>query len=89
MKDPQGREISQAVSMMFMTDANANIIGFVASDAFGPKPVPLTEASLVSGKFAVKIGSLGADYRADLSGNTLKGEWVQGAQRVPLTFTKR
>ena len=88
-KNPQGQEVSQPIELGFGTDANAEIIGFIYSPAYGAKPIPMTEASLEGGKFVAKLDAIGAEYRGDLSGNTLKGEWVQGSQRVPLTFTRQ
>jgi hypothetical protein len=89
IKNPQGQEVSQPFAMLFATDANVQIVGAVESPALGAKSVPISEASLEGGKFAAKIEALGAEYRGDLSGNTLKGEWIQGAQRVPLTVTRQ
>jgi hypothetical protein len=89
MKNPQGEEISLPLVMRFWTDARADVVGVIDSTAQGLKNVPITEASLDGSKFVVKLAAIGAEYRGDLSGKTLKGEWVQGPQRVPLTFTRQ
>jgi len=89
VKNPQGQEISLPLVMQFVTDERAEMIGFIDSPAQGLKNMPVTEAGVAGGKFVAKLGAIGAEYRGDLSGNTLKGEWVQGPQRVPLTFTRQ
>jgi hypothetical protein len=89
MKNSQGEEISLSLLMWFGTDQRADLIGFINSSSQGMKNVPVTEASLDGSKFAAKLGTIGAEYRGELSGRTIKGEWIQGPQRVPLTFTRQ
>jgi hypothetical protein len=89
VKNPQGQEISVPLAMLLMTDVRVQIIGFIDSPAQGAKNLPITEASLEGGKFVARIGGIGAEFHGDLSGNTLKGEWIQGPQRLPLTFTRQ
>ena len=88
MKDARGHEVAKPVSMLFEADSHADIVGFFGGEAVGPKPVPVTEASLAGGRFVAKSDALGVEYRGQVSGGTMQGEWVQGDQRVPLTFTR-
>jgi hypothetical protein len=89
VKNPQGQEMSLPLTMRFATDDRAEMIGFIDSPAQGAKNLPISEASLAGGKFVAKLGAIGAEFHGDLSGKTLKGEWVQGSQRVPVTFIKQ
>ncbi len=88
MKNPQGQEVSGSFQLGFGTNGNADIVGFIASPVYGTTPVPMSDASLEGNRFVAKVGALGAEYHGDLGGGTLKGEWVQGAQRVPLNLTR-
>ena len=89
VKNPQGQETSLPLEMLFATDDRAEMIGFLNSAALGARRLPITEATLEGGKFVAKLTAIGVEFRGDLSGKTLKGEWVQGPQRLPVTFTKQ
>jgi hypothetical protein len=88
MKNAQGQDVSQSIAMQFSTDSNAQIVGFINSPAQSGKAMPISEASLDGGKLVAKLEAIGAEYRGELTGNTLRGEWVQGSQRVPLTLSR-
>jgi len=87
-RGPQGQEVSLPVVLRFLTDQRANMIGFLDSPSQGAKDIPITEASLTGAKFVAKIAPLGAEFRADLDGKTLTGEWTQGPVGIPLKMTK-
>jgi hypothetical protein len=84
---PQGQLIIP-LALRFETNRQAQMVGFMESPSRGVKDVPITEASLVSGKLIVKVGSLNAEYDAALTGNNLTGQWLQGPGRLPLTMMK-
>lgn len=85
----QGVEVSLPLAMQFATDDRAQMIGFIDSPGQGVNKLYITEASLEGGKFVAKLAAINAEFRGDLTGKTLKGEWIQGPQRVPLTLTKQ
>ena len=89
VKNPQGQETSLPLAMLFATDDRAEMIGSIDSPAQGVTNLPITEASLAGGKFVAKLSAIGAEFHGDLSGDTLKGEWAQGPQRLPLTLTRQ
>jgi hypothetical protein len=88
MKDAQGNEVSKSVTMGFGVNANADIVGYFGGDTVGPQGVPISEASLEGKKFIAKSEVSGVEYHGELAGATMKGEWVQGAQRGAVTLTR-
>lgn len=74
----------------FETNDKGEYVGFLDSPSQGAKGVVITEASLAAGKFNAKVDTVKGEYTGTLSGNTLTGEWTQGAAGVkaPLVLTK-
>ena len=70
-------------------DANAQYAAFLDSPSQKATGIPVTEASLDGSKFVMKVAAVGAEYRAELNGNTLMGQWAQGPMTHPLTLTKK
>jgi hypothetical protein len=66
--------------------AEAQYLAFI--DSQKATDVPVTEVTLDSGKLVLKVAAIGAEYRADLNGNTLAGQWTQGPFSNPLTLTR-
>jgi hypothetical protein len=86
---PQGKQVALPVVLRFETDKQAQYVGFIDSPDQHASGIPLTEASLAAGKLVVKANGIGVEYRADLSGKTLTGQWAQGPMSNPLTLTKQ
>ncbi len=86
---PQGKQVSLPVVLRFETDKTAQYVGFIDSPNQHATGIPVTDASLAAGKLVVKANGIGAEYRADLSGKTLTGQWTQGPMSNPLTLTKQ
>jgi hypothetical protein len=86
---PQGQQISLPLVLRFETNEQALIVGFIDSPSQHAVGIPVTDANLAAGKLVLKVGSLNAEYHADLSGRTLAGKWTQGPLSNPLTLTKK
>jgi hypothetical protein len=89
VKTPQGQEISVPLVLNFLTDSNAQYVAYIDSPSQKVTGLPVTEASLDGSKFVLKVAGVGAEYRADLNGKTLAGQWTQGPVNTPLTMTKK
>ncbi len=89
VKTPQGQEIALPLVLRVFTDANAQYAAFLDSPSQKATGIPVTEASLDGSKFVMKVAAVGAEYRAELNGNTLTGQWAQGPMTHPLTLTKK
>jgi hypothetical protein len=50
---------------------------------------PVTEATGTGKKIALKIAALQGEFTGELAGKTLAGQWTQGGQSTPVTFTKQ
>jgi hypothetical protein len=86
---PQGQQVSLPLVVHFATNGNSEVVGFIDSPSQHVNGIPVTEATSVAGKVVLKAGALNAEYHADLSGNTLVGQWTQGPLTVPLTLKKQ
>jgi hypothetical protein len=64
-------------------------VAFIDSPSQKAHDIPVSEASLDKGKLVMKVAAVGAEYRADLNGNTLTGQWMQGPVNNALTLTRR
>ena len=82
---PQGQQISLPLVLHIGTNGNGEMVGSIDSPSQHAKGIPMTEATSSAGKVVLKAGALNAEYHADLSGNTLVGQWMQGPSTVPLT----
>ena len=53
------------------------------------KGIPITEANIVDGKIVLKIKVANAEYKGQIDGDKLTGEWSQaGMSTIPLSFKK-
>jgi hypothetical protein len=86
---PQGKAVSVPLVLRFETDKQAQYVGFIDSPEQHANGIPITDASLAAGKLIVKANGIGVEYRADVSGKTLTGQWTQGPMSNPLTMTKQ
>jgi hypothetical protein len=89
VKTPQGQEISVPLVLNFFTDSNAQYVAYIDSPSQKVTGLPVTDATLDGSKFVLKVAGVGAEYRADLNGKTLTGQWTQGPLNTPLTLTKK
>jgi hypothetical protein len=85
---PQGQQISLPLVLHIQTNANADIVGSIDSPSQHVSGIAVTEATFSAGKVVLKAGALNAEYHADLSGDTLVGQWTQGPSTVPLTLKR-
>ena len=90
---PDGKTISQNVTLRVETNSAGQYVAFfdIENPAVKQKAsFPVSEASLNAGKVVLmaKIGP-GGEYKADLSGKTMKGSMTVGPQALPITLTKQ
>jgi hypothetical protein len=71
------------------TNNEAQYVAYLDSPSQKVTGIAVSEASLENGKLVMKIAAIGAEYRADLNGKTLTGQWTQGPLSTPLTMTKK
>ncbi len=76
------------VIVSFETDVQGRTQGFFHSTQQGMK-ISITEAKLAGRTLTLRV-SYGATYKAELAGDTLKGEWTQAgfANPLPLVLTR-
>jgi hypothetical protein len=86
---PQGQQVSLPLVLHIRTNENSDMVGSIDSPNQHASGIPVTEATSSAGKVVLKVGALNAEYHADLSGNTLVGQWMQGPNTLPLTLKKR
>lgn len=89
VKTPKGEELSVPLVLNIETDRNAQYVAYIDSPSQKVTGLPVTDASLEGSKFVLKVAPVGAEYRADLNGKTLTGQWTQGPLNTPLTLTKK
>jgi hypothetical protein len=89
IREPSIEQVSLPLVLHFGTNGNSEVVGFIDSPNQHVNGIPVTEATSVAGKVVLKAGALNAEYHADLSGNTLVGQWTQGPLTVPLTLKKK
>ena len=85
---PKG-PVSLPLVLIFGTNEEADMVGFIDSPNQHVVGIPITEATLTGSKLVVKVPAIGAEYQGDLKGGTLAGHWRQGTLNSPLTFTKQ
>ena len=85
---PQG-PVSLPVVLRFETNKNAEIVGFMDSPNQKVTGLAITEATLAAGKLDIKVPTVGGEYQATLSGDTMTGSWTQGPNALPLTLTRK
>jgi hypothetical protein len=83
-----GGPMTIAVVLRFETNEHADMVAFMDIPVQKVTGVPVTEASVASGKVVIKVGGQ-VEYDATLSGNTMTGDWKAGPQSLPLTMTRK
>jgi hypothetical protein len=86
---PQGQPISLQIVLRFSTNESGATVGAIDSPVQHITGIPITEATLDSGKLAFKAGGVRAEYHGDLSGATITGQWMQGPIATPLVLKRR
>ncbi|HEY4212764.1 MAG TPA: hypothetical protein VGM84_14880 [Steroidobacteraceae bacterium] len=84
----QGQKMSLPTIFRFEKDSKGRLLGFLDSPAQKAKGIPIAEATLTGDKLVMKVPGVGADYSADLKGDTLSGTLNQNARATPLTLKK-
>jgi hypothetical protein len=73
----------------FEKSKNGDFTGFVDMSVLGAKGMPVTEATLSDGKLTLKIkAALPSEFKGQLSGDKLAGEWKARNDTIPLLLTK-
>jgi hypothetical protein len=71
----------------FENTEKGEFVGFNVPPGLGGK-IPVTSASLSNSKLTLELGSVGGEFRGQLSGDKLTGDWIQGGERRPLSLVK-
>lgn len=81
----------KAFTVVLRIEKNAagQVVGFFDSPDQGAKGIPVGEASFAANKLTLKLPSLRGEFVGDLAGKTLKGNWTQMGNPLPLTLTKQ
>jgi hypothetical protein len=82
----QGMSIT--VVFRFEMSKNNEFVGFQDSPDQKATGIPITEASLSDGKLTLKVASLNGEFKGQLSGDKLDGEWTQMGMKNPLSLKK-
>jgi hypothetical protein len=82
----QGMSIT--VVFRFEMTRNSEFVGFQDSPDQGAKRIPITEANLSDGKLTLKIAAVNGEFKGQLSGDNLVGEWSQMGMKTPLSLKK-
>ena len=80
--------LSLTVVFRFEMTKNGEFVGFQDSPDQGAKGIPVTEANLSDGKLTLKITSINGEFKGQLSGDKLVGEWSQMGMKSPLSLKK-
>jgi hypothetical protein len=86
--NPTGQKISLPTVMRFEKDAQGHFLGYLDSPAQKAKGITITEATLTENKLVGKIAAVGADFSADVSADSLSGQFTQRGQSIPLTLKR-
>lgn len=77
------------VEFRFETTEKGEFVGFFGMPDQNLKGVPITEANLSDGKLNMKVKALNAEFKGQLTGDELAGEWAQaGMSNIPLALKK-
>ncbi len=79
------------IHMAFKFDVtkNGDLVGFYEVPDQNVKGIPVKEADYADGKLTLKIKVANAEFKGTLSGDMMKGEWVQaGLSNIPLSLKK-
>jgi hypothetical protein len=77
------------VEFRFETTEKGEFVGFFGMPDQNLKGVPITEADLSDGKLNMKVKALNAEFKGQLTGDELAGEWAQaGMSNIPLALKK-
>jgi hypothetical protein len=88
MTPPNGQKVTLTLVMRIITNSAGQFVGFLDSPDQKATNIPITEATLAGDKFTAKIAVVRGEFTGTLAGKTLTGQWTQGPQTTPLTFTK-
>lgn len=84
----QGKLGPLTLVFRFKKTEKGDFLGFLDSPDQGAKGIQFTEASLSDGKLTLKVKMANAEFKGQLSDESLVGEWVQGGKNTPLTLKK-
>ena len=77
------------VSFRFETTEKGEFVGFYELPDQNVKGIPISEANLSDDKLTIKVKVVNAEFKGQLAGNELTGEWAQaGMSNIPLSMKK-
>jgi hypothetical protein len=77
------------VEFRFETTKEGEFVGFYGLPDQNVKGIPITEAEFGDGKLTLKIKVVNAEFKGQLAGDELTGEWAQaGLSNIPLSMKK-
>ncbi|MFC1493998.1 hypothetical protein ACFL6W_01850 [Thermodesulfobacteriota bacterium] len=83
----KGKLAAYDLVFRFEKNEKGEFQGFIDNTTAGGPGVQITEASLSEGKLVLKVKLVNGEYKGELSGDTMKGEWTQGGQAAPAPLT--
>jgi hypothetical protein len=77
------------VTIRFETNDDGTPAAYLDVPGQGVAGLPISSAALTGDELALRIDPIAATLTATLAGDELTGEWAQGPQAVPVTFSRR
>jgi hypothetical protein len=72
----------------FEKTENGDFLGFLDSPDQGASGIQFSEAGLSEGKLVLKVKGINGEFKGELSGDKLVGEWTQMGMSTPLSMVK-
>lgn len=85
LNTPQG---SFRIALRFEKTEQGDFVGFYDNLDRGARGIPITEATLKEGAFALKIDSIRVEYKGSLSGNTLTGQFSSSGRSTDVVLER-
>jgi hypothetical protein len=83
----KGKLAAYDLVFRFEKNEKGEFLGFIENTTTGGQKVQITGASMSEGKLILTVNLVNGEYKAELSGDTMKGEWKQGGQNAPTPLT--
>ena len=83
----KGKLAAYDLVFRFEKNEKGEFLGFIENTTAGGSKVQITGASMSEGKLVLTVNLVNGEYKAELSGDTMKGEWTQGGQNAPAPLT--
>jgi hypothetical protein len=83
----KGKLAAYDLVFSFEKNEKGEFLGFIENTTTGGQKVQITGASMSEGRLVLTVNLVNGEYKAELSGDTMKGEWTQGGQNAPAPLT--